>query len=295
MTRGSRAKRRPSTTHLNHGSHRHRGGSRRLRRAALFGLVAAACALVAVGAWLATGALSREGPAPKAAIVDQLGLLTPNPTFVEAATDILEQAGYAVDYYPAEEVTVDFYRDLPGHGYELIVLRVHSAVPGRDLTIASKVPEPTLESVLRAISDDVVLFTSEPYSESRYLDEQRALRLFPVRDYEENPGEGYFAIGSDFIGSSMKGRFDQTTVVLMGCSGLASDRTAAAFAQRGAGAVVGWSGLVSAPHTDAANELLLRRLLIDGLPTQEAVARTAAEVGPDPEYGSTLLVYPSKG
>lgn len=266
-----------------------------MRRLALFGLVAVCVALVALAAWLATSALSGEGPAPRAAIVDQLSLLTPNPAFVETASDMLEEAGYTIDYYPGEEVTVDFYRDLPSHGYELIILRVHSAVPGRDLAIASDVPRPTLEPVLRAIADDVVLFTSERYSETRYLDEQRALRLFPVRDYGDNPGEGYFAIGSDFIGSSMRGEFDQTTVVLMGCSGLASDRTAAAFAGRGASAVVGWSGLVSAPHTDAATERLLRHLLVDGLPIREAVAQAAAEVGPDPEYGSTLLVHPSEG
>jgi len=262
---------------------------------AVVGVVAVFSVVIALAAWLATSALSGDGVPPKAAIVDQLGLLTPNPAFVETATDILEQAGYTVDYYPPEEVTVDFYRDLPGHGYELIVLRVHSAVPGRDLAIASGVPEATLQPVLRAIADEVVLFTAEPYSQTRYLDEQRALRLFPVRDYEENPGEGYFAIGSDFIGSSMRGEFDGTTVILMGCSGLASDRTAAAFTERGAGAVVGWSGLVSAPHTDATTERLLRHLLIDGLPIREAVAQAAAEAGPDPEYGSTLLVHPSEG
>ena len=48
-------------------------------------------------------------------------------------------------------------------------------------------------------------------------------------------------------------------------------------------------------HTDAAAEHLLRHLLVDGLTTQGAVARTMAEVGPDPDYESRLLVYPSKG
>jgi hypothetical protein len=50
---------------------------------------------------------------PRAAIVDQLSLTEPNPAFTEAATDLLEQAGYAVDYFPGEEVTVEFYRQLP--------------------------------------------------------------------------------------------------------------------------------------------------------------------------------------
>lgn len=91
----------------------------------------------------------------------------------------------------------------------------------------------------------------------------------------------------------MRGKFHKTTVILMGCSGLASDRTAAAFVARGAGAVVGWSNTVSPDHTDTATERLLQHLAIDKLEAQEAVSRTAAEVGPDPSYGSTLLVYPS--
>jgi hypothetical protein len=65
---------------------------------------------------------------PRAAIVDQLGLTQPNPTFVETATDLLEQAGYSVDYYPGEKVTVEFYRTFPAQPNELIILRVHSAL-----------------------------------------------------------------------------------------------------------------------------------------------------------------------
>jgi hypothetical protein len=93
----------------------------------------------------------------------------------------------------------------------------------------------------------------------------------------------------------MREQFDNATIVLMGCSGLAFDRTAAALQERGAGPVIGWSGLVSAAHTDAAIERLLQYLLIDGMGTQDAVAQTEEEVGPDPRYGSTLLVHASGG
>jgi hypothetical protein len=93
----------------------------------------------------------------------------------------------------------------------------------------------------------------------------------------------------------MTGRFDGATIVLMGCDGLIADTTAEAFVRKGVRDVVGWNGRVSAKHTDAATESLLRHLLMDGLPTRDAVTQTMAEVGPDPEYGSTLLVYPSKG
>jgi len=61
---------------------------------------------------------------PKAAIVDQGSLAPtagPNPVFVKKATAILKEAGFSVDYYPGEEVTVEFYRNLPTYGYDFII------------------------------------------------------------------------------------------------------------------------------------------------------------------------------
>jgi len=84
----------------------------------------------------------------KAAIVDHLSLTYPNQTFIETATTTLKQAGYTVDYYSGEKVTVEFYRNLPTHGYKIIILRVHSTTGGHQ---------------------SVSLFTSEPYSESKYV------------------------------------------------------------------------------------------------------------------------------
>ncbi len=91
-------------------------------------LVAIALLAVAVGGALL---LAGRGDSPSrpftAAIVDQLSLTQPNPEFIGQARGLLAQAGYLVDYYPGEQVTVDFYRDLPTRNYDLIILRVHSA------------------------------------------------------------------------------------------------------------------------------------------------------------------------
>jgi hypothetical protein len=216
-----------------------------------------------------------------AAIVDQLALTQPNPAFAEAATGTLEQAGYVVDYYPGEQVTVDFYRNLPTRGYDLIVFRVHSGlVEERDVETGQITPE-----------DYVSLFTGEPFSETKYVEEVAAGPL-GVADYGYEGSPRFFGIGPEFIRSRTRGKFDQTTVILMGCDGLKSDRTARAFLERGVEAFVSWSGPVSASHTDTATERLLRHMLIDGLPTRDAVSRTMAEVSPDPTYDSTLLSYP---
>jgi hypothetical protein len=214
---------------------------------------------------------------PRAAIVDQLALTQPNPAFVQATTDLLEQAGYAVDYYPGEEVTVEFYREFPSHPYDLIIFRVHSALGREDGQPA----------------DWVTLFTADAYHETWYVGEQKTRRLSMVSYYEDGPP--YFGIMPDFIRSSMRGDLRDTTVVLMGCDGLATETIAEALVDKGAKAVVSWSGLVSGDHTDVATESLLRHSVVEGLPLREAVDRTAAEVGPDPTYGSVLRLYPPEG
>lgn len=254
-----------------------RNKSKRFPKAvALLAIVALLC--VALGVGVLFWSLSSGGSPKTAAIVDQLSLTQPNPDFLEAATNLLEEAGYTVDYYPGEEVTVEFYRDLPTQRYQLVILRVHSGLTSLTRTYEEE-------------TDQVALFTSSPYSKAEYLEEP--VDSLAIASYQVD-GPQYFAIMPDFIKSSMRGRFDDTTIILMGCDGLASDKAAEAFVERGARAFLSWSGLVSASYTDAATERLLQHLVIDGLPIEDAVAQTMADVGPDPEYGSTLLVYPSE-
>ena len=215
-------------------------------------------------------------------IADQLSLTQPNPDFAASATNILEQAGYQVDYFPGEEVTVDFYRNLATHDYGLIILRVHSGI----------VEETELVTGEKTETEYVSLFTGEPYSQDKYPDEPTG-RLGKATYYEGAPP--LFGIGPEFITHSMRGSFDKTLIVLMGCDGLRSQRTAQAFLDKGASAFVSWTRSVSASHTDAATERLLEKLLVDGLPVGDAVAQTAAEMGPDPSYGAELRMLPEEG
>ena len=211
--------------------------------------------------------------------MDQLSLTFPNPSFREEATSTLEQAGYVVDYYPGEEVTVDFYRHLPTLDYQLIVFRSHAdritgVWQGQEI-------------------DEVILFTSEPYDDLKYLEERANKRLTIARYYED--GEPYFGISPDFVDDSMLGNFDDTVIVMMGCEGLLSDRTAEAFVQKGANTYISWDETVSATHTDAATERLLELLLLNDLSADDAVAQTMTDIGPDPIYDSVLRAYPPEG
>jgi len=232
---------------------------------------------------------SSEPKELRAAIVDQLALTEPNPSFAEEATRTLQGAGYTVDYYPGEQVTVDFYRDLPTLKYDLLVMRAHTArFEEESLTLDDPVRR---QEVLDAFGQDVFFFTSELYDRSKYAEERDAFRLFAVR-YRQGGDERYFGVTPHFIESSMRGSFDGATIIIMGCDGLLFDNTPKALVERGAKAVIGWDGLVTSAQTDTATERLLQHLVVEGLPLGEAVQKTMAEVGADSSYGNSLRVYP---
>jgi len=216
----------------------------------------------------------------KAAIVDQLShpdWQTANQTFVNASTTILERAGFSVDYYDWEKVTVNFYRNLPSLGYGLIVLRVHSAAGE-----ISGVPS-------------LALFTSESYSPLGYYLEQisKPARVVKVSLYYMKEPY-FFGIAPDFIRYSMNGRFVNTTIIMMGCDGLNTNTTemAKAFVEKGAKVYIGWDRHVTVPHTDQATTRLLYHLFAENQTVEMALNKTMNEVGPDQAYNSQLDYYP---
>jgi hypothetical protein len=240
-----------------------------------------ACAVIAIVAGFALIQGSGSGR-PKAVIVDQLAITDPNQAFVDDATQKLRDAGYDVDYRGPAEVTVDFYRSLPGRGYKLIVLRSHAAEQvERDKTTGD----------VHTLGD-AGLFTDEPYSTSAHLQEQYAsvLGIGTIPQMPHQPQ--LFTVPPVFVASQTHGRFDGTLVVLMGCAGLKTEGLAKAFIGKGASEFISWDDAVTATHTDKATTDLLQHLLGDQLSAKEAVARTMADVGPDPELGAHLLSYP---
>jgi len=221
--------------------------------------------------------LSQESSQPKAAIVDQLSLTYPNQTFIEAATNILKQAGYIVDYYPGEKVTVEFYKNLPTHGYSIIILRVHSSAA--ELRAGEFVETP------------VGIFTAEQYSQTKYVYEQLTDQLV-IASYTMPQPPYYFAIVPKFITQSMKGTFKNTVIIMMGCEGLNNTKMAEAFIEKGAKTYIGWKGSISASHTDTATISLLQHLITEKQTIKQAIENTMKEVGTDPTYKSQLTYYP---
>lgn len=213
----------------------------------------------------------------KAAIVDHLSISQPNKTFVETSMATLNTAGFEVHYFARENVTVDFYRNLPSYDFDLIIFRVHS----------------TGECSAENAPAWVVFFTGEPYSETTHFNEQMASQVVRVRFVGEQ-SDRYFGITPLFVKDCMNGRFSDTVIIAMGCDGLKHTSMADAFVQKGAKVYIGWDGDVFAHHTDLATTHLLQCLIKNRLTIAQAIAETNNKVGPDPSFNSKLRFTPIK-
>ena len=205
----------------------------------------------------------------KAAIIDQLGKDLPNTEFNETVASLLESNGFNVSYHRSESVNVTFYKGLAKYNYGVIILRAHSA--------------------LRKGETIVDFFTSEEYSEDKYVSEQDNGLLTIGKYSGEN--KSYFAVTPKFI-ENLEGSFPKSIIIAMGCNSLNETCTemANAFINKGAKAYIGWTGLVNSSHTDSETIKLLRRLLDENQTITDAVST----VSPDWSFfpPSEMKFYP---
>ncbi len=226
-----------------------------------------------------------QGPArddngvDRAAIVDQLYILESNPVFIAEVTQILESYGFTVDLWQGEEITVDFYRELPKRGYKLIVFRVHS---GLLLVLEGEEVKPL---------ERTYLFTAENYTTTRYISEQLTDKVSNALMTENHPL--IFAVNSKFI-QDAKGEFNNTVIIAMGCESYYYDDMPAAFIEKGASAYIGWSTVVSLEYIDIAVLNLLDNLCTGNMTLAQGMARTMDELGHDPYFGAYLKNYPAE-
>jgi hypothetical protein len=218
---------------------------------------------------------------PKAAIIDQLSSSQlspisryPNQTFIETATELLQERFSVVDYY-SDNATVENYERLASEGYKLIVWRAHSALDLKNKYVA--------------------ISTSEVYDQQRESEYSEYLYngQLTLCNITGDP-QYYFAITPSFITEVMSGRFDDTVIILMSCNGLAwgYDSTAQAFEQKGAKVFISWDWWTNSTKNDNAIALLLKYLIDDNDTIEQAVLKIPPQY--NPEYGpnpSTGLPY----
>jgi hypothetical protein len=206
---------------------------------------------------------SNGSGAPRAALIDQLSAIVPDPAFNDSVRATLLSAGYSLDYFAPAQVTIGLLESLPQRDYSLIIFRAHSG--------------------------SGYIYTSEPYTTSKYVLEQLTNQVVPA----EVDNKVYFAITNSFVSESMHGEFPGSLIIIMGCSGLYGRDMAQAFLGKGANAVVGWTGSVDAGFTDSSTETLVQ-YLAQGRTVKDAVMMTSDKLGPDPVYGAHLTYYDFK-
>jgi len=215
----------------------------------------------------------------RAAIIDQLAVMELNQDFIEQVTAELEASGFEVDVYSGEEVNVKLYSQLPRYGYKLIIFRAHAGLLQAEEN-----------SEVVGVKQATYLFTAEEYRQTKYIAEQLDDQLLPAEMTADFPL--VFAVNSRFVMESMPGSFDDTLIIMMGCSSAYLEDIAAAFILKGASTYMGWGGSVSLDYVDRAAADLITNLCTGGMTVDEAAAETMSRIGPDPVWGAGLRYHP---
>ncbi len=222
---------------------------------------------------------------PRAAIIDQPHNDKPNLEYQKNVTAYLTSAGYDIDLYTTDDITVDFYKKLPSMNYEFIVIRSHSLGDG-------------------TVEESASLFTGEKYRKDRYMNEQYSGQVgkgLPYRPAEvERLGgwevlrdETYFVVGSKLVDELMVGAFPNSIIILGGCETTEGTILADSLLQRGASEVIGWNGLVSSRDNDKVIMKLLEETLVNDAEIQDALQSVMQEYDEKLALPATLKYYSS--
>ena len=242
---------------------------------------------------------------PQAVIIDQLYSDVPSNYFHTIASNNLKKLGYTVDIYTTENATVDLFRNLPTMNYDFIVFRGHA---------------------LHNVEDDdaVMIFTGEKYTEDKYVQEQLfgqikkgtplLERTFSI-DEKNNTGwvyvngsknikmitshvqvsdqsrEEFFLFNPKSVNDLMKGKFNNSIILLGGCSTLKNDSMAKALVKRGASKVVGWTDLVSSSDNDRALLQILQKMADEKLSVTNATNKVKETPINNPKYDAKLEIF----
>jgi len=221
-------------------------------------------------------------PRQLAAIIDQLADSIPNKSFQQKAVGYFEDAGYDVDVYTTEDITVDFYKKLPSMNYKFIYIRTHSL----------EVPE---------LGNSTFLFTGEKYDIDKYIMEQFSEQVTKAAPFNDQlPIEmiqnatlladtTYFTVGAKFVDEVMVGKFPQTVIIVGGCETVRKHDLAKSLIVRGASTVVGWDRTIGSFENDRVMLALLEEVLVKKTGFYDAVPLVMEEFGSNLQYSSRLL------
>jgi len=174
-----------------------------------------------------------------ALIIDQLYQKGSQDDFSEKCRDLFIENGYKVRIVKGKNVTLTTLSEL-NWKKNIVILRTHSGI----------------------FDNGTWLFTGQEYSNTEYVIEQLAgevnIGKCPTYDFQ------VFTFSSQFIRRYFE--FRKSTLILMGCSGMALKDVSVSFHDKGCKTVIGWSEPILKSKTD---EYMLR--VIDLIVVGESV------------------------
>lgn len=220
---------------------------------------------------------------PRAAILDMMYTEYPNKYFDDTVEKNLQGAGYQVDVYKTENVTVDLYKNLPTMNYKFIVFRTHGLHKG-------------------TVEKSSSIFTGEVYSKNKHYSEQLARQvqkgvpylrseILAKGGYGAFVNQTYFVIGSRFVDQSMVGTFPNSTIIIGGCDSMSNNLLAKSLVSRGASGVVGWNNLVSLDDNDKGIFMVIDEIIINKKSVENATKTVMANFTANPTFPAKLEYY----
>lgn len=249
------------------------------RRRLKVGLIAvASCLLIlSISFFLWTSSTTSPQPTqqttvevPKAAILDALYGGSQDLAYEQSLTNYLSTAGYSVDVFRGENVTIDLLGNIGG--YKVLILRIHSAIGSG--------------------GGFLYLFSGEKYTPSKYVQEQLS---GAVREAITFDNVSYFAINAVFLGGNNPIGLKDSTIILMGCNGTGSAYSIQRLLDKGIKAYIAWSGYVDLSYSDETTLALVKALYLEKSSVQAAVEGAMKEAGTEPGYNSVLECYAPNG
>jgi hypothetical protein len=220
-------------------------------------------------------------PRPLAVIIDQLHDSIPNLYFQEKATQYLELAGYQVDIFTTQDITIDFYKNLPSMNYKYIVIRTHGLEDPK-------------------YNNGTFLFTGEKYSVNKFIPEQLSgqvgkgapiyeLERSQIKEEELDLDERmYFLVGSKLVDELMVGKFPDSVILIGGCESVRNKDLAKSLILRGASEIVGWDRTIGSIENDRIMLAFLEKTLVDKEKIQDAVIELNDKYSSDLQFSSEL-------
>ena len=234
-------------------------------------ILAAAIIFISIAAYLSQKP-GEVAPPKRAVILDGLSADYPNQTFIKSAEKVLGQAGFTVDVYGLENITLSLLRKLPSEDYGLVIFRVHGG----------RIKQP----IGLFIGGGLFIERCGPES---HREEVETGYLLLGRPFFSN--ETYCVAPPHYITDKLHGRFKEAIIIAMSCFTGDDEVMARAFFKRGARAYIGFKGEISPAYADAFTIKLLQKLYAENIPIQEAFNQARSELGPDPHYKGAPILY----